>query len=71
MIKNPDTAKQISDLMHDVFRRLDESTELVKRTCSADDFAAYSRSIGIVLGAVVIDVMEPLYEHNPTLKPHN
>lgn len=71
MIRNPDTAKQINDLMHDVFRRLDESTQLVKGTCSADDFAVYNKSIGIVLGAVVMDVMESLYEDNPTLKPHN
>ena len=71
MITNPDTAKQISDLMQDVFRRLDESTQLVKNTCSAEDFAAYNKSIGRVLGAVVMDVMEPLYESNPTLKPSN
>jgi hypothetical protein len=71
MIRNPETAKQISDLMHDVYRRLDESTHLVETTCSADDFAVYNRSIGIVLCAVVMDVMEPLYEDNPKLKPHN
>jgi hypothetical protein len=71
MIRNPDTAKQISDLMHDVYRRLDESTHLVENTCSADDFALYNRAIGIILGAVVMDVMESLYEDNPTLKPHN
>jgi len=71
MIKNPNTAKQISELMHDVFRRLDESTQLVKSTCSAEDFAAYNKGIGRVLGEVVMNVMEPLYESNPTLKPSN
>ena len=71
MIRNPDTAKQISDLMHDVFHRLDQSTQLVKSTCSAEDFAVYNKSVSRVLGAVVMDVMEPLYEDNPTLKPHN
>jgi hypothetical protein len=69
MIRNPDTAKQISDLIHEVFRRLDESTQLVKSTCSAGDFAVHNKSIGRVLGAVVMDVMEPLYADNPTLKP--
>jgi len=71
MIRNADTARQISDLMHEVFRRLDESTQLVKSTCSAEDFADYNKSIGRVLGAVVMDVMEPLYTDNPTLKPRN
>jgi hypothetical protein len=43
MIRNPNTAKQISDLMHDVFRRVDESTQIVKTTSSADDFAACNK----------------------------
>ncbi len=71
MIENPDTAKQISELMHDVFRRLDESTHLVKSTCSAEDFAVYNKAVGRVLGAVVMDLMEPLYDDNPALKPSN
>jgi hypothetical protein len=71
MIRNPDTARQISDLIHEVLRRLDESTQLVKHTCSAGDFAVYNKSIGRVLGGVVMDVMEPLYADNPTLKPVN
>jgi len=71
MIRNPDTARQISDLVHEVFRRLDESTQLVEITCSPEDFAIYNKSIGRVLGALVMDVMEPLYADNPTLKPLN
>ncbi|PYX97667.1 MAG: hypothetical protein DMG71_02420 [Acidobacteria bacterium] len=71
MIRNADTAKHVSDLMHDIFRRIDESTQLVKKTCSAEEFAAYNKAIGRVLGAVVMDVMEPLYDQNPTLKPDN
>lgn len=71
MIKNRDTAKQISELMNDIFRRLDESRHLVESTCSPEDFVAYNKALSRVLGAVVIDVMQPLYEDNPTLKPHN
>jgi len=71
MISNVDTAKQISDLMQDIFRRVDESTQLVKSTCSAEDFVAYNKAVGRILGRIVIDVMEPLYELNPALKPGN
>jgi hypothetical protein len=71
MIKNADTAKQISDLMQNIFHRVDESTQLVKNTCSAEEFAAYNKAVGRVLGAVVMDVMEPLYDQNPKLKPAN
>jgi hypothetical protein len=71
MIRNPDTARQISDLIHEVLRRLDESTQLVKRTCSAGDFAVYNKSIARVLDVVGMEVMEPLYADNPTLQPLN
>ena len=62
MIRNADTAKQISDLMRDIFRRVDESTQLVKSTCSDEEFAAHNKAVGRILGAVVMDVMEPLYD---------
>lgn len=71
MLKNQDTAKQISDLMNDIFQRIDDSTRLVEKTCSAEDFAAYNKAVAQVLGAIVIGVMEPLYDQNPALKPHN
>jgi phytoene/squalene synthetase len=71
MIKNPDIARQISDLMNDVFQRLYESTDLVKRTCTAEEFAEYNRAAAGVVGPIVMDVMEPLYEDNPNLKPAN
>ena len=71
MIKNPDVARQISDLMNELFQRLYESTELVKSTCAPEEFAAYNRAVGRVVGPIVMDVMEPLYEENPGLKPAN
>ena len=71
MIKNSEIAQQISELMADVFQRLYESTELVKRTCTAEEFAAYNRAVGRVVGPIVMEVMEPLSDENPHLKPAN
>ena len=71
MISNVEVAEQVSELMLDIFRRVDESVFRVKETCPEAEAAAYSKAVGRVAGAVVMDVLEPLYEKNPHLKPPN
>jgi hypothetical protein len=41
MISDERIAKQISDLMLDLFRRVDESISLVKQACPQEEAAAY------------------------------
>jgi hypothetical protein len=40
MISDPKIAAQTSELMLDLFRRVDESCQLVRETCSKEDAAA-------------------------------
>lgn len=69
MISDGTIAKQISDLMLDVYRRLEESVGTVKKSCPPEEHAAYKRAVGKVVARIVFDVVEPLYEKNPALKP--
>lgn len=71
MISNANVAKQISDLMLDIFRRVDESFAIVRETCTPEEAAAYQKAAGRVAGPIVMDVLEPLYDKHPGLKPHN
>jgi len=71
MVSDPNSAREISELMLDIFRRVDESVAVVKQSCSAEEAAAYQKATGRVVGAVVLDILEPLYERHPNLKPHN
>jgi len=71
MISNPDIATKISELMLELFRQVDESVAMVKESCSPEEAAAYQTATGRVAGSIVMDVLEPLYEKNPTLKPPN
>lgn len=64
-----ETAKSINALMLDIGSRLDESVMLVKNTCSDDEFRAYRKAIGIIMGTMLIDVMNPIYEEHKSLKP--
>jgi hypothetical protein len=69
MISNRAIAREISELMLDLFRRVDESVERVKETCPPEDAAAYQEAVGRVACPIVMDVLEPLYERHPALKP--
>ena len=55
MLSNPDVARQISDLMMDIFTRVHESVEMVQETCGADEAGRYRKATAKVAGAVVMD----------------
>jgi hypothetical protein len=71
MISNASVAKQINELMLDLFRRIDESVATVKEQCPPEEAVAYQKAVGRVAGPIVMDVLEPLYKQNPSLKPLN
>ncbi len=71
MIDDPNVAKQISDLMMDMFLRLDQSCQTVRKQCSDQEYKAYMKGTAGIAGSIVMDVMEPLYEKHPHLKPSN
>jgi len=71
MISNSTLAKEISDLMHDIFQRLDESVASVSQICSPEEADEYSKAVGRIVCPIVMEVMEPLYERHPALKPPN
>jgi hypothetical protein len=62
MISNADAAEQISELMLDIFRRLDESVTMVQKVCAPEDALQYRKSIGKVIYPVLFDLLEPLYD---------
>lgn len=62
-------ARQISQEVNDVMGRLDNSVRLVMDNCTEDEFKQYRTAIGRVMGALVLDVLNPLYEGNPEVKP--
>lgn len=71
MISNANVAKQISDLMLDLFRKVDESVAQVRETSPPEEAAAYQKAAGRVAGSIVMGVLEPLYDKHPAFKPHN
>jgi hypothetical protein len=62
-------AQQISTLMLEYGAKLDESVNLVRAHGSDEDFKKYREAVGRILGYMLLDIMNPLYEEHPDLKP--
>ena len=69
MIHDIDVARHISDLMIELTQKIEESIHLVKDQCSEDEFKRYRLAAAYVLGYAYTDVMVPLYQEHPSLKP--
>jgi hypothetical protein len=71
MISDPQIAKRVNELLLDAFYRVDESCSLIRDSCPPEEYSAYLKATSGVVGGIVMDVLEKLYEKHPFLKPHN
>jgi hypothetical protein len=69
MISNPVIARQISNLMLEISTKIDESIALVQTNCPVEEFHAYRRAAGRVMGEALLAILNPLYEKHSFLKP--
>jgi hypothetical protein len=63
------TAQQVNALMLEFNERLHHSLWEAKSGMSDEEFTRYRRAVGKILGEMLIEVMNPLYEEYPTLRP--
>jgi hypothetical protein len=69
MIKDKVIAESVSKLMLEFGGRLDASMVAVQDNCSEAEFHAYRLAVGKILGDMLLEVMNPLYQQHPDLKP--
>jgi len=69
MIANRKVAAQIEALMRDVSRQLNQSIRLVRESRPDNEFQAYRRAAGFVMGRIFTDIMRPIYKTHPQLVP--
>ena len=62
-------AKEINELMVEIEHQVAKSLQSVKQRCSAEEYTVYKKATGKIVSAIVFDVIEPLYERHPALKP--
>ncbi|MCP3669199.1 MAG: hypothetical protein GY814_01925 [Gammaproteobacteria bacterium] len=64
-----EVATEIVDLMMEFGGRLNQSVALVQDNCSEDELVSYRRAVGKLMGAMLLDVMNPIFDEHPELKP--
>lgn len=69
MITNGTAARQVSDLMIELKDQMMDSLTKVKETCSPEEYRAYHEAVGRIVHSILVNVLEPLYNANPELKP--
>ena len=69
MFENKEVAVEISKLMLDIGAKLDQSLELVQAKEGAKEFERYRAVVATLMGEMLLEVMNPLYEKHPELKP--
>jgi hypothetical protein len=69
VIHDKKLAKRMLDLMDAISGQVNESIREVQQQCTEEEFQAYRRGAGRVMGYAYTDVMTPIYQEHPDLKP--
>lgn len=69
MISDENIANKINELMLRIGSELNDSVVLVQDHCDKDEFQQYRNAVGVVMGSLLFEVMRPLYEQHPRIKP--
>lgn len=69
MIQDVQRARRISDLMLSIGQELDGSVVSVEAAGSRNELLAYRRAVGRIMGEILMEVLNPLYDRHPTLRP--
>jgi hypothetical protein len=69
MIKNFDIAKHIVTTLDECSLKIDETIRLVQKNCSNEEFEAYRKAAGFVMGYIYTEVVGPLHRKHPDLEP--
>ena len=64
-------AQIVSTKLLEVFQELENTVRLVAEETSQEKAQRYKQAIGCVCGSLVLDVLGPLYEAYPRVKPES
>jgi hypothetical protein len=66
---NIEVAEKVAILMLQINSKLNDSVAYVRDTCSKEEFEAYRKAVGMLMGSILLDVEEPIYKEHPSLRP--
>lgn len=63
------TAQHVERILRDANGRLNDALLVVRSSCPADEFEAYRGTVGQIMGAIVVDLLQPIYAQHPEAIP--
>jgi hypothetical protein len=63
------TALRVRDTAQEALGQLDLSIHAVQTTSTQSEFEAFRTVVGRVMGAIVVDILQPIYAEHPDLVP--
>lgn len=69
MISDPAIAKQVSDVLVECYLKIDDTAQVVLDGCPENESEPYRRGVGRVLGWMHAEILAPLYQRHPEIKP--
>jgi hypothetical protein len=69
MIKNPETARRVLELLEESSSKLTDSLETAHESCSEEEYMAYLGEVSQVLGRIFYLILDPIYREHPGLVP--
>jgi hypothetical protein len=66
---NVEVAEKLAILMLQINSKLNDSVAYVRDTCDKEEFEAHRKAVGNLMGAILLDVEEPIYKEHPSLRP--
>jgi hypothetical protein len=70
MVSDKQIALKISDRAIEVNRLLNEIVSLAQGGCSPEELSALKLAVGRMLGELLVEIVNPLYQAHPELKPN-
>ncbi len=67
---NKQVASEVVDLMIELGDKLNHSVSLVQSSCTENEFTVYRRAVANIMGSILLDVMNPIIDEHPDLKPN-
>lgn len=63
------TAKQVQRILSDANSRLNDALLVIRNDCAVEEFEAYRTKIGQIMGAVGVELLQPIYAQHPEAIP--
>jgi len=69
MIEDAEVAREVSDLMQGLTSQLNRSVGDIMARCPLQEARIYRRAVGAIMAEILLEVLNPVYELHPSLKP--